>query len=305
MLVEVAVNHDARSSTAGLNTVATLYFHTRLRYTVQIAKNSKFLCKTKHVRLVSVSTQALKLSSNVATGMNEKYWYLKKCPIFAQLSNEQVEAVEKESFFREFRRGEMVYLPNDMADSVMLLARGRVRLFHMTGEGKQAILGFVEPGELFGELSVFSGREREEHAEALETTAVVLVPGRVMQQVIAKSPEVSMKMTQLFGLRLRRVERRLKSLLFRSSRERLIHLLLELAERYGRATQEGVLISQKISHQDMASIIGATRETVTITLGELQDEGVIEVNRRRITLRNVGNLATTIDFGAFVPAGLT
>lgn len=234
--------------------------------------------------------------------MNEKYWYLKKCSVFAQMSPEQIQAIERECFVREFRRGEMVYLPKDMADSVMLLARGRVRLYHVTGEGKQAILGFVEPGELFGELSVFSGSQREEHAEALEKTLVVLLPGPVMQRVMAQVPNVSMKMTQLFGLRLRRVERRLKSLLFRTSRERLVHLLLELAERYGTPGHNGVLINQKISHQDMASIIGATRETVTITLGELQNEGIIDVNRRRITLTNVDMLATSIDFGPFVPA---
>ena len=97
------------------------------------------------------------------------------------------------------------------------------------------------------------------------------------------------------------MERRLKSLLFRSSRERLIHLLLELAERYGQPGHNGILIRQKISHQDMASIIGATRETVTITLGELQTEGIIDVQRRRITLKNIDSLATSIDFGPFVP----
>ena len=119
---------------------------------------------------------------SVEIAMNEKYWYLKKCPVFTQLSAQQIEAVEQECYCREFRRGEVVYLPRDMADSVMLLARGRVQLYHVTGEGKQAILGFVEPGELFGELSAFSGSQREEHAEAMETTLVVLVPGRVMQR---------------------------------------------------------------------------------------------------------------------------
>ena len=234
--------------------------------------------------------------------MNEKYWYLKKCPVFAQLSPEQIQNVEQECFCREFRRGEVIYLPSDMADSVMLLARGRIRLYHVTGEGKQAILGFVESGELFGELNVFSDQQREEHAEAMEKSLVVLVPGRAIHRIMMEMPSVCMKMTQLFGMKLRRVERRLKSLLFRSSRERLIHLLLELAERYGLPVSDGVMINQKISHQDMASIIGATRETVTITLGELQSEGVIGVQRRRITLKNVDTLATSIDFGPFVSA---
>jgi CRP/FNR family cyclic AMP-dependent transcriptional regulator len=266
---------------------------------------SKFHGSSVRRRGPTVSPARIELmpsGQNAEFGMNEKYWYLKNCPVFAQLTAEQVQEVEQNCFCREFARGDVVYLPHDMGDSVMLLARGRVRLYHVTGEGKLAILGFVEPSELFGELSAFSGNQRDEHAEAMEKTLVVLVPSQIMQQVMSDCPSVSMKMTQLFGVRLRRVERRLKSLLFRSSRERLVHLLLELAERYGQAAHNGIRIGQRISHQDMASIIGATRETVTIALGELQAEGVIDVERRHVTLKNVNRLMMSIDFGPFAPA---
>ena len=106
-----------------------------------------------------------------------------------------------------------------------------------------------------------------------------------------------MSLTRLYGLRLRRIERRLKSLLFRSSRDRLVHLLLELAEKYGQQHTNGLLLNIKISHQDMASAIGATRETVTITLGELQNEGLIRTDRRKIFLQQPDRLSGSIDFG--------
>ncbi len=234
--------------------------------------------------------------------MNEKYWYLKKCPVFADLEPHQIQSIEAGCFVREFSRGEMIYLPSDMGNSVLLLARGRVRIYHVTDDGKQAILGFVEAGELFGELSAFNGSLREEYAEAAEKALVVLMPRDIVHRLMNQFPSVSMRLTKLFGLRLKRVERRLKSLLFRSSRDRLLHLLLELGERYGRRTTDGVLIAQKISHQDMASIIGATRETVTITLGELQQEGVLQIDRRRITLKDFDQLAVSTDFGPVSPA---
>lgn len=195
----------------------------------------------------------------------------------------------------------MVYLPTDHSDSMLLLAKGRMRIFHLTPDGKQAILGFVEPGEVFGELSCFQQSSREEYSETTCKSLVVLMPYQTIQQLMARSPEVSMKMTRLFGLRLKKIQRRLKSLLFRTSREKIGHLLLELAEQYGKAVPNGLLITQKLSHQDMASIIGATRETVTITLGELQDEGVVSIERRLITLKNAEHLATTIDFGPVIP----
>ena len=234
--------------------------------------------------------------------MNEKYWYLKKCSVFADLLPEQIQSLEADCLAREFSRGEIIYLPNDMGNSVMLVARGRVRIYHVTHEGKQSILGFIEPCELFGELSAFDGSTRDEYAEAQEKTLVVLMPREIVQRLMWQQPTVAMKLTKLFGLRLKRVERRLKALLFRSSRDRLVHLLLELGERYGRQTSAGLLIAQKISHQDMASIIGATRETVTITLGELQDEGIIKIERRRITLTDFTGLAVAADFGPVTPA---
>lgn len=233
--------------------------------------------------------------------MNEKYWFLKKCNLFGHLSDRDLQELERTCFVREYGRGEMVYLPSDHSDSVLLLAKGRIRIFHLTPEGKQAILGFVEPGEVFGELSCFQQSAREEYSETTSKSLVVLMPYHTIQHLMARSPEVSMKMTRLFGLRLKKIQRRLKSLLFRTSREKVGHLLLELAEQYGKVVADGLLITQKLSHQDMASIIGATRETVTITLGELQDEGIVSIERRLITLKNADHLATAIDFGPVIP----
>lgn len=233
--------------------------------------------------------------------MNEKYWFLKKCNLFGHLSDRDLQDLERTCFVREFARGEMVYLPTDHSDSVMLLAKGRIRIFHLTPDGKQAILGFIEPGEVFGELSCFQQSSREEYSETTSKSLIVLMPYATIQQLMARSPEVSMKMTRLFGLRLKKIQRRLKSLLFRTSREKIGHLLLELAEQYGKPVPNGLLITQKLSHQDMASIIGATRETVTITLGELQDEGIVSIERRLITLKNAEQLANSIDFGPVVP----
>jgi CRP/FNR family cyclic AMP-dependent transcriptional regulator len=235
----------------------------------------------------------------------KKYWYLKKCPLFNQLTPEQIREVEASCFSREFSRGEVVYLPSDMSDSVLLLARGRVRIYHVTSEGKQAILSFIDPGEIFGELSLFNPSRRDESAEVTEKSLVVLMPRDIIHSLMDRHPQISYALTRLYGLRLRRVERRLKSLLYRSSRDRLVHLLLELAEKYGQQSSNGLLINLRISHQEMASAIGATRETVTITLGELQAEGLIQVHRRRVYLQHVDRLSGSVDFGPLQLAAVT
>jgi len=169
-----------------------------------------------------------------------------------------------------------------------------VKLGSLTEEGKQTILAFIEPGELFGELALMGAAEREEYAEAVEESTVVLIANDVMQQLLDENPQLSLGITRLFGLRLQRVERRLKYLLFRSNRERLVHLLLELSEKYGQRHAHGVELGIKLSHQDLASINGSTRETVTVVLGELQAEGRLELGRRKIVLTDLPFLANSV-----------
>ena len=97
------------------------------------------------------------------------------------------------------------------------------------------------------------------------------------------------------NVRRQRIERRLRNLLFQSNRKRLIHLLLELVERYGLLVPDGVKINIKLTHLEMANVIGSTRETVTVVLGQLQDEGLIQVERRQITICQPEKLAAEVD----------
>ncbi|HMO13096.1 MAG TPA: Crp/Fnr family transcriptional regulator [Pirellulaceae bacterium] len=227
--------------------------------------------------------------------MPESYWHISHSNFFSQIAPDDIRQLEQASKIRKFKRGEAIYLPADDADGVMLLTSGRVKLCHLTHEGKQSIFVFVEPGEIFGELSVVDCGKREEYAEAVENSQIVLIPCEKVQWVMAKYPHISLGITKLIGFRRRRIERRLKNLLFRSNRERLIYLILELVEQYGVATEQGVELKIKLSHQDLANIIGSTRETVTVVLGQLQSEGFLQIARRRLTVTNAEGLSSQVD----------
>lgn len=230
--------------------------------------------------------------------MPERLWYLKRCDLFRRLSDEDLRRLELRCRWRNFARGEPIYLPADQADGVLLLAEGRVRIGSYSDDGKQTILAFIEPGELFGELALVAPTSREEFAEAIGKSTVVLIPRDAFEELIEANAQVALGVTKLFGLRRQRIERRLKYLLFRSNRERLVHLLLELVEQYGQRTAAGVELAVKLSHQDLASIIGSTRETVTVVLGELQRDGLVTIGRQKVVLRDLGRLAAEINVAA-------
>jgi len=224
----------------------------------------------------------------------EKVWCLKHCDIFASLQPDQLLQLENRSRMRAFSAGSPVYLPSSNTENVFLLARGMVKVCNHTPEGKSSIIAFIEPGEMFGEVALFSDESRDEFVEAIELSTVVMIPTAEVQRLMSEKASVAIALTKMVGLRRRRIERRLKNLLFLSSRDRLIHLLLDLAEQFGSWGDDGIRLRIRLAHQEIANLMGSTRETVTILLGQLKAEGFIDVGRRKIVLINAKRLSQSV-----------
>ena len=229
-----------------------------------------------------------------APAMTDRIWYLQRCQLFEKLSTEELQQLESASRLKTYPKGATLYFPDDAADSLFVIVEGRVRLVSITPDGKQAILALFGPGDLFGELSLVGAEQRDDFAETIVASKVLNIPRPIVESVMQRNASLSLGITKLIGFRRRRIERRLRSLLFRSNRDRLASLLWELVEQYGRSTPEGVLIDLKLSHQDLASLIGVTRESVTISLGELQSAGMIAIGRQKVVIRNLTSLSETV-----------
>ena len=216
--------------------------------------------------------------------MTNNLWYLKRCDLFERLTPEQAEDLEGRAVMRRFAKGNLIYVPSDLAHSVLVLASGRVKIKGVTPDGKEIIYAFIEPGELFGELALVDESQRDEFAEALEASEVLAIGRDDLFELMGTRPDVSLGITKLLGLRRKRIEMRLRNIMFRSNRQRVLGVLVELLDSYGERLGPSWQIRLRLSHQDLASLIGATRETVTIVLGHLQLEGFIRVKRRCITV---------------------
>ena len=224
--------------------------------------------------------------------MQSKLWYLKRCDLFERLTPEQAGRLDRRCFCLPFKRRSLIYSSTEPGQSVMVLASGRVKIKAITLEGKETILAFIEEGEIFGELALLDSQPRGEFAEAVEDSQVLVIPREELLWLMEQRPDVSLSVTKLIGLRRRRIENRLRNILFLPSRERMIRLLLELVESHGERRGNACAIRLPLSHQDLASLIGITREMVTRVLGQLQAEGLVEVRRRRITIKDYKRLAT-------------
>jgi CRP-like cAMP-binding protein len=215
--------------------------------------------------------------------MSETIWILKRCPLFERLSPEESRRLESRALARTFAKREIIYFPDDPGQTILLLARGRVKIKAVTPDGRESIFAFIEAGEVFGELAIVDAEPRREYAEAVADSLVLAIPRDEVLWLMARRPAVALRVTKLLGFRRRRIENRLRNILFRSTRERTIALVLELLDEHGRRMADGGWeLKLKLSHQELANLIGATRESVTLALGRLQREGLIAVHRRTI-----------------------
>jgi CRP/FNR family cyclic AMP-dependent transcriptional regulator len=223
--------------------------------------------------------------------MSEKIWFLKQCPLFELLTAAEKQRLEQRAVLRVFARRQIIYFPSEPGQSVLLLARGRVKIKVLAADGRETILAFIDEGELFGELALLDPSPRNEYAEAVDDAKVIAMAREELLWLMSQHPELSLQITKLVGLRRRRIENRLRNILFRSTRERIAALLLELQDSHGEKLRQGWMIRLPLTHQELANLIGATRESVTLTLGRLQAEGLIQVRRCRLVVLDRRRLA--------------
>ncbi|MBA5873648.1 MAG: helix-turn-helix domain-containing protein [Nitrospira sp. CR1.2] len=213
-----------------------------------------------------------------------KLWYLKHIRLFDGISPSEMQEMEKITRMEEVKKRHPFYLPGDPSSNVYLLKRGRVKLANTAASGKEVTFDILEPGEVFGELEVLEGLPRETAAEALDDAMICVIRREDFDRYLAMHPNITVKLTKLIGLRLRRIQSRIEDLVFRDVPARLAHLLVELSKSDGAQEPGGIRIKAKLTHQEMANLIGCSRETVSATLGQFRDDGLIKMDGRTVII---------------------
>jgi CRP-like cAMP-binding protein len=213
-----------------------------------------------------------------------KLWYLKHIRLFDGITPSEMQEMERITRMQEVKKRHPFYLPGDPSSNVYLLKQGRVKLANTGTSGKEITFEILEPGEIFGEMEVLEGSPRETAAEALDDTLICVIRREDFDRYLSAHPNVTVKLTKLIGLRLRKIQSRVEDLVFRDVPARLAHLLLELRKTDGVPEGAGTRLRVKLTHQEMANLIGCSRETVSTTLGLFRDQGLIGMEGRAITL---------------------
>lgn len=222
---------------------------------------------------------------------HSKLWYLEKINLLKDLSEKEMEEIDRRTVMKMAKKGQFIYFPKDPSYVLFFLKQGRVKLGSYSIEGKEIIKTVLYPGEIFGEMSVTGEENRQDFAVALDDdTRMCTINVVEFKKIMDANPHLSFEMTKKIGQRLRNMERKLEDLLFKDARTRVIEFMKEMADKYGVKIGSEILVKHDLTHQDIAGLTATSRQTVTMVLSDLKEKDMIYVERKRFLIRNLNRL---------------
>ncbi len=225
----------------------------------------------------------------------DKLWHLKHIAMFAGFTDAEMRQLAERTIMRSYARGGVIAKPDDPPDTIYLIKKGRVKLTRYSASGREHVLALLEPGEIYGERAL--GGTTAVHCEAFEDTLICVLSLSHFEELLRAKPDLALRVIKALARRLRRAEEEIENFAFRDVPGRLSALLVRLAEagaESGSSPESQRRLVLRLTHQDLANMIGATRETVTNVLSRFRDMGLITIQRREIVIKGLQRLRRAV-----------
>ncbi|WP_448811828.1 Crp/Fnr family transcriptional regulator [Agromyces bauzanensis] len=221
---------------------------------------------------------------------DEPFSCLSEVELFADLSTEEIAAFDRMAPARMFRNGELIFSQSQPVTALFILKAGRVRIFRVTEDGKALTMAILEPGAVFGEMLLVGQRMYDNYAEAIEETAICQLSVQEVERHLLSDPRIAIRISRILGEQVARLEERLTDLALRPLQARVASTLVRLAgaQRMPRIGHPTI----RLTHDQLAGLLGATRESTSKTMADLASRGLIRQARGRIILLDVDGLTT-------------
>ena len=213
-----------------------------------------------------------------------------RIPLFERMSPEEREELRGMMSQTTLRRGEVLFNEGDSGDRLCILLTGKVKLGHTSVDGRENLLAVLGPGEVVGELTLFDPGPRSTTATAVATTELLALEHNQLMGFIDSHPTLAKDMLRALAVRLRRTNIALADLVFSDVPGRVAKALLDLAERFGAPTEDGIHVPHDLTQEELAQLVGASRETINKSLAEFVSRGWIRLEGRAVTLIDVERL---------------
>ncbi|MCX6023739.1 MAG: Crp/Fnr family transcriptional regulator [Chloroflexi bacterium] len=219
---------------------------------------------------------------------------LRRIPLFDALSEEALQELGSRVRRRRFRNGDVIFHKDDPGSTLYLLESGQVKVYVPTEDGKDIILAMLMPGQFFGELSLLDNKPRSATAAATEETVTLILERDDLFAFLRENPDIALRLLEVIAARLRQTDSLLEDIAFLDIDGRLAKRLLDLSKTFGQASETGTTIELRLTQEELAAMIGATRESVAKRLGYYRRRGFITIENHRITILRPQELARRV-----------
>jgi CRP/FNR family cyclic AMP-dependent transcriptional regulator len=215
---------------------------------------------------------------------------LHQTPLFASLDLEGASALRELLTEQVVLKGEVLFYEGEPGNDLFLILEGKIKLGHASTDGRESLMAVLGPGEMFGELSLFDPGPRTSTAKALTETHALRLSNAQLMPWLAGRPEVAASLLQALARRLRRTNEAMADLVFSDVPGRVAKALMELGEKFGTLTPNGLLVTHDLTQEELAQLVGASRETVNKALADFSQRGWITLESRQVLILDVDRL---------------
>lgn len=211
--------------------------------------------------------------------------FIRNIPYFDGLNQETLESIGKYVYEKSAERGEMLLFEGEQADTLYFVVDGAVKVFKTSHDGKEQILQIIRPGESFNDVPVFGGDVNLASAEAMGNVVLKVIKKSDLEAIISEYPRVALNVIHILSQRVRQLVSLVEDLSFRQVTGRVAKMLLEYAGNGGDRP--------RLTQQEMAAMLGTAREMIGRSLKNLEEEGMIKIDRHRIIISDMDALKKT------------
>ncbi len=209
---------------------------------------------------------------------------LRETPLFSSLDEEAAESLRASMTDTELERGEVLFNEGDSGDRLYVVLDGKIKLGRTSGDGRENLLAVLGPGQMFGELSLFDPGPRSATATAVTDSRLASLGHAELQPWLVNRPDVARGLLFQLAHRLRRTNEVVADLVFSDVPGRVAKALLDLSTRFGRQAEDGIHVHHDLTQEELAQLVGASRETVNKALADFANRGWLRLEPRSVVL---------------------
>ncbi len=222
--------------------------------------------------------------------------YLKKIPVFADLGDDTLLTIHQYTIERTYRRGTVIFFAGDRGEGFHYVKSGRVKIVKASGDGREHIIKIIAPGEIFAEVLLFNSQPYPATAIAAEDVCVGVIKNSDLERLVLSNNKLALQLIKALSQRLLYAQEKISSLALGDVLARTAETLLRLGREQGRRGENGaIVVNAGLSRQELANLVGTTRETVTRTLAALRRDEVIGLAGDEIIILKPEKLKTFIE----------